>query len=70
MVRLKYVNKDHSHRLYHQEGICLVRPRGKGPKNQLIKFDSGELVVCPWGNLRKAEPGRSDCLLVKESDKS
>jgi len=52
---LKYVNKDHSHRLYNMQGVCLVRSKGKGPKNQLMKFNNGELVVCPWGNLRKVK---------------
>ncbi len=54
MVKLKYVNKDHSHRLYGQEGHCLARGRGPGPRNQLVMLDNGEMVVAPWGNWRKA----------------
>ena len=55
MVRLRYVNKDHGHRLYGQAGECLVRGRGPGPRNQLVKLDSGEMVVAPWGNWRKVK---------------
>jgi len=53
MTRVRYVNKDHSHRLYGQTGVVLTRGRGPGPRNELVKLDSGELVVAPFWNWRK-----------------
>jgi len=60
MVRLRYVNKDHGHRLYGQEGECLVRSRGRGIRNQLVELDSGEMVVAPWGNWRAVKNKKED----------
>lgn len=53
MTRVRYVNRDHSHRLCGQAGVVLIRGRGPGPRNELVRLDSGELVVAPWGNWRK-----------------
>ena len=53
MTRVKYVNRDHGHRLYGQTGVVLIRSPGPGPRNELVRLDSGELVVAPWGNWRK-----------------
>lgn len=33
MTRVKYVNRNHSHRLYGQTGVVLTRGRGPGPRN-------------------------------------
>ena len=52
-IRLRYVNRDHGHRLYGQAGVLLVRGTGPGPRNQLVQLDSGEKVVAPWGNWRR-----------------
>ena len=55
-VRLKYVNRDHSHPLYGLEGEVMVRSTWtKGsPKTELVRLDDGRLVVAPYGNWRKA----------------
>ena len=55
IIRLRYVNKDHSHRLYGQEGVLIYGNKGKGPKNQSVLLDSGELVCAPWGNWRSVK---------------
>ena len=54
MVRLRYVNRDHGHRLYGQEGICVARAPGR-PKNQVVLLDSGERVCAPFWNWRKVK---------------
>lgn len=54
-LRLKYVNRDHSHPLYHATGVMVVRSHGRGgPKSELVRLDDGRLVVAPYGNWRKA----------------
>lgn len=53
-MRLRYVNADHAHPLWNQEGEVLVRNTGGGPRNELVRLDSGLLVVAPWGNWRRA----------------
>ena len=54
-MRLKYVNRDHSHPLYSREGVMLVRSLGQGgPKTELVQLDDGRFVVAPYGNWRKA----------------
>lgn len=58
MIRLRYVNRDHSHPFYGMEGtkVAATRPgKGTGPKNTLVMLDDGRLVVAPWGNWRKVE---------------
>ena len=58
-IRLRYVNRDHSHRLYGQVGTLLHRTPGR-PRNQIVKLDSGERVCAPWGNWRRVkESGES-----------
>ncbi len=54
-MRLRYHNKDHGHRLHLQEGVLLVRATGPGPRNQMVRLDSGEVVVAPYGNWRKVK---------------
>jgi len=54
-IRVRYVNRDHRRRLYGECGMVVIRAKGPGPKNILVRLDSGELVVAPWGNWRKAE---------------
>jgi len=62
MKKLRYVNRDHRNEphngktfnLLGHEGVCLIRSKG-GRTNQLIKFDNGELIVCPYGNMQNAE---------------
>lgn len=55
-LRLRYVNRDHSHPLYGATGVMRVRSLGKGgPKTELVELDDGRLVVAPYGNWRKAE---------------
>ena len=51
-MKLRYVNKDHNNPLYGKTGTCLVRSKGPGPRNQLVRLDDGQLVVAPWGNWR------------------
>lgn len=52
------MNRDHAHPLYGLEGAVLVRARGAGPKNELVRLDDGRRVVAPYGNWRKAKgPG-------------
>lgn len=52
-MRVYYVNRDHKHRLYRRPGTVLVRAKGPGPRNMLVRMDSGELVVAPFWNWRK-----------------
>lgn len=52
MTRVRYVNRDHGHRLYGEKGVILARGKGPGPRNCLVRMDTGELVVGPWGNWR------------------
>jgi hypothetical protein len=54
-TRVRYVNRDHGHRLYGQEGVVLVRSSGGGPRNCLVRLDSGEEVVAPFWNWRKVK---------------
>lgn len=54
-IRVRYVNRNHQHRLYGECGTVIVRAKGPGPKNILVRFDSGELMVAPWGNWRKVK---------------
>jgi len=61
MIRLKYVNKDHSHRFYGKEGNKIYHNPKKGViKNTVVRLDSGELVCAPFNNWRR----------VKEENKS
>jgi len=53
VARVKYVNRNHNHPLYGATGTVLVRAKGPGPRNVLVKLDNGRLVVAPWGNWRK-----------------
>lgn len=55
-MRLRYVNSDHSHPLWRQEGVLLVRPtmRKGTVRNQLVRLDSGLLVCAPYTNWRPA----------------
>jgi len=55
MTRVRYVNRDHNHPMYGKEGVVLVRGRGPGPRNELVRLDDGRLVVAPWGNWRKVK---------------
>lgn len=55
LTRVRYVNCNHSHRLYGQTGTVLIRAHGPGPRNELVRLDSGELVCAPWGNWRKVK---------------
>lgn len=55
MTRVRYVNRDHSHRLYGQQGIVIIRSPGPGPRNVLVRLDSGEKVVAPFWNWRKVK---------------
>lgn len=52
-IKLKYVNKDHNHLLYGKTGTCLVKGKGPGPRNLLVKMDDGQFIVAPWGNWRR-----------------
>lgn len=52
-IRVRYINRWRQHRLYGEYGTVIVRAKGPGPRNMLVRFDSGELVVAPWGNWRK-----------------
>lgn len=54
MTRVLYVSKDHTHRLYGQKGVVLARGKGPGPRNCLVRLDSGELVCAPFWNWRRA----------------
>ena len=53
MTRVYYVNRDHTHRLYGQQGVVLIRAPGPGPRNMMVRLDSGEVTIAPWGNWRK-----------------
>ena len=55
MTRLRYVNNDHSHRLYGRCGTKLAQGVGPGPRNVQVRLDDGELVIAPYGNWRKVE---------------
>jgi hypothetical protein len=52
-MRLRYVNRDHSHPLYGRVGTKLAQGRGPGPRNTLVRMDDGTEVIAPWGNWRK-----------------
>ena len=52
-MRVKYVNRNRVHPLYGKEGIVMVRAKGPGPRNILVRLDDGRMVVAPWGNWRK-----------------
>lgn len=54
-MRLRYVNADHAHPLWRQVGDLLVRSGPGGPRNQLVRLDSGLLVVAPYGNWRRVQ---------------
>jgi len=55
VTRLRYVNNDHSHRLYGRCGTKLAQGVGPGPRNVQVRLDDGELVIAPYGNWRKVE---------------
>jgi hypothetical protein len=58
VVRLQYVNRDHSHPLYGKEGTKLAqggRP-GRSPVNCLVLVDGVGCVIAPYGNWRKVKP--------------
>lgn len=50
---VKYINRDHIHPFYGATGTVLVQGQGPGPRNVLVRLDSGQYVVAPWGNWRK-----------------
>lgn len=55
MTRLRYVSRDHAHRLYGAEGVKVAqggRP-GHSPVNCGVLLDGGEYVIAPYGNWRK-----------------
>ena len=52
-MRVVYVSRDKSHPLRGRQGVVLIRARGPGPRNELVRLDNGALVVAPWGNWRK-----------------
>ena len=55
-TRVRYVSRDQAHPLRGLRGTVLVRARGPGPRNELVRLDDGRRVVAPWGNWR-AEKG-------------
>lgn len=57
VIRLRYVNRDHSHPDYGRTGTKMAQGggRGAGPVNCLVRFDDGTEIVAPYGNWRKVE---------------
>jgi len=53
MIRLRYVNRDHSHPLYGRIGTKILASHGPGPRNCLVRFDDGTEVIAPYNNFRK-----------------
>lgn len=54
-VRVVYVSRDKSHPLRGRQGVVLIRARGPGPRNELVRLDDGRLICAPWGNWRRVK---------------
>lgn len=55
VIRLRYVNADHSHPLRGAEGVKVAASTKRGgPRNTLVRLDDGRAIVAPYGNWRKA----------------
>lgn len=55
MIRLRYVNRDHSHPFYGRVGTKVWGGYGPRPRICLVRFDDGTEVIGPYNNFRKVK---------------